>query len=362
MPQRTPLRPISSNIIPNKELSPYQRAIIIGRAQAGQKPSQIGKELNIPRDTVKYTLQKDPIRNEAQSIPRSGRPRKLSLRDERAILRILRKNPKITWRELLKESNLNVSKSTYYRMLKRHNIKKWLAAKRPKLTDIHAEKRLQWALEHRDWSIDQWKAIIWSDECTVERGAGKRQEWVFRTRLQRYDRDKIQAYHKGKDISIMVWAAFWGSGRSEILRVPFDPESQRGGASSHSYLGMLKEIIPTIWEPGLIFMQDNASIHTAKIVRDWLDELGIPVMEWPAYSPDLNPIEHCWAWIKDWIHKTHPELEILPKRDNSANNALFEAIVEAWEAMRDEILDNLINSMSRRCAAVIEAEGWYTKY
>ena len=124
MPQRAPLTPISSNIIPNKELSPYQRAIIIGRSQAGQKPSQIGKELHIPRDIVKYTIHKNDSRNEAHSITRPGRPRKLSLRDERAILRILRLNPKITWRQLLKESNTHASKSTYYRMLKLHHIKK----------------------------------------------------------------------------------------------------------------------------------------------------------------------------------------------------------------------------------------------
>ena len=63
----------------------------------------------------------------------------------------------------------------------------------------------------------------------MERGAGYHREWVFRTRHQRYDKDKVQEYNKGKDISIMVWAAFWGSGRSDIVSVPYDLESQRGG-------------------------------------------------------------------------------------------------------------------------------------
>jgi transposase len=42
----------------------------------------------------------------------------------------------------------------------------------------------------------------------------------------------------------------------------------------------------------MIFMQNNAHIHTAKKVKKWFEDEGIPVMEWPPYSPDLNPIEH----------------------------------------------------------------------
>jgi transposase len=44
--------------------------------------------------------------------------------------------------------------------------------------------------------------------------------------------------------------------------------------------------------PELIFMQDNASIHTAHKVKDWFEENGIQTTNWPPYSPDLNPIKH----------------------------------------------------------------------
>jgi len=45
-------------------------------------------------------------------------------------------------------------------------------------------------------------------------------------------------------------------------------------------------------------MQDNAPIHTANIIRNWLDEHSIPLVDWPPYSPVLNPIEHVWAKLK----------------------------------------------------------------
>jgi hypothetical protein len=46
-------------------------------------------------------------------------------------------------------------------------------------------------------------------------------------------------------------------------------------------------------------MQDNALIHKAVIIRDFLEGNSIPKLEWPPYSPDLNPIEIVWAWLKE---------------------------------------------------------------
>jgi transposase len=39
-------------------------------------------------------------------------------------------------------------------------------------------------------------------------------------------------------------------------------------------------------------MQDNAPIHTARVVKEWFEMNGIDTIDWPPYSLDLNPIEH----------------------------------------------------------------------
>ena len=65
----------------------------------------------------------------------------------------------------------------------------------------------------------------------------------------------------------MVWAAFCGRERSNLYRIVRDISSRRQGYSVTSYIEGLEENIPQIWEPRLLFMQDNAPIYTARAVR-----------------------------------------------------------------------------------------------
>ena len=100
----------------------------------------------------------------------------------------------------------------------------------------------------------------------------------------------------------MIWAAIWGGGHTEIYQTSRDEESARRRYSSRSYLEIIEDYLPVIWESGMEFMQDNAPIHTANIIKNWSDGHGIPLVDWPPYSPDLNPIEHAWAKLKERIY------------------------------------------------------------
>jgi len=74
---------------------------------------------------------------------------------------------------------------TVKRILAKEDIKKWRAKKRPKLTEDHAAERLRWALRYADWTEEDWKSVIWSDECSVKKSKDPRTVWVFRTAYEK---------------------------------------------------------------------------------------------------------------------------------------------------------------------------------
>ena len=89
----------------------------------------------------------------------------------------------------------------------------------------------------------------------------------------------------------MIWGAVWIGGRSDIVIMELDENSKKNGYNANSYIGVLKDQLPTIYNPGMKFMQNNAPIHTGGKIETWLRENGIEAIDWPPYSPDLNPIE-----------------------------------------------------------------------
>jgi len=163
----------------------------------------------------------------------------------------------------------------------------------------------------------------------------------------------------------MFWAAFNARHGTSLVPLMGDLESARGGVTGRVIRDCLEENLPTICEPGSIFAQDNASTHTARIVQDWIQpwaaENGVELVNWPAYSPDLNPIENLWKLLKQEICERYPELGDMPK-SQAAMDRLVRAAVEVWEDFKEELFLSLVDSMVRRCEAVIDSNGWYTKY
>ncbi|GFV89980.1 transposable element Tcb1 transposase [Trichonephila clavipes] len=89
-----------------------------------------------------------------------------------------------------------------------------------------------------------------------------------------------------------------------------------------------------------LFMDDNARPHRANIVDECLQSEDITHMDWPAYSPDLNPIEHVWDMLGRRIAAHQPPPTCLPE--------LWRALLDEWCNIPQDEIDNLILSMPRR--------------
>jgi transposase len=363
MDPRTPLRPISSNNQRNHEYSPRRRAQIYGAARCGATPAQIARSNNLHPETVRATIQRIATTGSIKSAPRSGRPEVYSHYDERQILRIVRKNPKITYKDLRRETGLSFSDDTFYRILKDHGITNWICKKRPYLSEEHAKLRLAFAKKYLHLTVEEWFRYIFSDECSVERSKGKKREWCFRTPDQKWDKSMIQTYNKGKGVSVIVWAAISRSfERSELVVMERDPFVTRKGYSAVSYCDALEMGLIPVLEDDYIFIQDNAPIHKSRYAMEWFEKVGVTLLlDWSPYSPDLNPIEHIWFRLKEAVYQINPRFDEIQGDDN-IREALKEVLPEAWRAILSEVVRGVLQSMPARMKAVVDVEGWHTKY
>ena len=100
------------------------------------------------------------------------------------------------------------------------------------------------------------------------------------------------------------------------------------------------------------FQKDNAPAHTGWQTRQMLEDIGVRTLPWPAQSPDLNPIEHLWDILGRKVRQ----------RDPINLNHLFTILKEEWDAIPQQQIDHLIESMTRRLGVVIKKRGGHTHY
>ena len=117
-----------------------------------------------------------------------------------------------------------------------------------------------------------------------------------------------------------------------------------------------------MYQSNLIFMQNNVFIHSFHKMQIWFQKMDIQMLKWFSYSFDLNFIENLWALFKKKIFKMYFDLNSLEGKKNETESQLFKILQQAWENIRNEVVQNLIENMPRRIQAVIAAEGWHTKY
>jgi transposase len=147
---------------------------------------------------------------EAQTFERrqgSGRPKKTTPRADRLIANCVKKDPFITKNQIKEEVELAISTKTIGRRIyELLGYKSYWAARKPLLTPRQVKRRLAWCMEHKSWTVDQWRKVIWTDESPfVLRFHGRCRVW--RGHNERYLARNIRSTIK-HDTKINVWGAF----------------------------------------------------------------------------------------------------------------------------------------------------------
>ncbi|KAL1914775.1 uncharacterized protein VTP21DRAFT_8033 [Calcarisporiella thermophila] len=189
--------------------TPVKRARISVLLEEGYSTREIAAHEGTSRTTVSNIRQdeeNDPTNSSRENM---GRPRKLSRRDENRLCRRMAtgecKNAvkaQELWNETAKQS---ISENTVRRTLHRNYFVARVRRKSPLLTKKHRLRRLQFARKYKDWTIEDWSHVIFSDECQIRIFGDERREWYWKRRDEPLQERHIQPVVKHGGGSIMMW-------------------------------------------------------------------------------------------------------------------------------------------------------------
>jgi transposase len=327
----------------------FKRGQTVGLRQAGVSVRNTARFVGVSKDTVRRWWKVFQETGSVRPKRKRGPKRKTTARADRLLTRLAKRHRFGTARELLQYWHEQVSIWTVYRRLRESGFRRRRPVKRPLLTRRHRQLREQWAMQRSLWRQPQWDRIVWTDEsCFCLRVTSGRLR-VWRQPGERFHDDVVIPTVHGGGGSVMVWAAIWTGGRSQLFVV-------QGSLTGLTYRHVLDDFVernrarlPEHW----ILQDDNAPPHRAAVVQEFKENQGIQSLPWPANSPDLNPIEHAWDCLGRGVRS----------RAQPANlRQLADLLAEQWDLIPQEFLDNLIRSMSSRVRAVLESRGGYTRY
>ncbi len=221
-------------------------------------------------------------------------------------------------------------------------------ATKPLLNQRQRQKHLTWAVEKNNWTVAQWSKFLFSDESKFCISFGNQGSRVWRKSGEAQNPCCLKSSVKFPQ-SVMIWAAMSSAGVGPLCFL----KSTVNAAIYQEILEhfMLPSADKLYGDADFIFQQDLAPAHTAKGTKSWFNDHGVTVLDWPANSPDLNPIENLWVLSRGRWETPDPTMQMT-----------WRPLSKKWASIPPQQCHKLITSMPRRIEAVIKAKRAPTKY
>ena len=311
--------------------------------------------------TIYRLLERHRITGDVSDRRRSGRPRVTSVRRDRFIrlthLRNRFQSAAATSRQTRGLNNRRISVDTVRRRLRNAGLRARRPYCGPGLTRRHRAERLRWCRNNVNRRLRDWHDMLFSDESRfcVDHADGRFR--VYRRTGERYADACVMEQGRLGGANIMVWGGIAYGERTQLVVLNFQDNGPGRGLTARRYIDQVlrPHVVPFFAQhPGYLFQQDNARAHSAFLTQNFLQANGIHVLDWPALFPDLAPIEHLWDELGRRIHNR--------RRQPTNVNELQAALRQEWNNMPQAFINRLVNSMRRRCTAVVNADGGHTRY
>ncbi|GFS94658.1 transposable element Tcb2 transposase [Trichonephila clavipes] len=260
-----------------KHLDDFLRDRIIGRLECGRTQLEVSEELGIAQSVISRLWQRFQDDGNSTASDMS--------------------------RQLSSATSTTVSMQTMYRRLGHIG----LYARRPvrcvPLTATRCRLRLTWSREHAFWTPQQWSCAMFSDKSRFSLQSDSHRTLIWRAPGTRYDQENTIEGHRYGGAGWLVWGGI-------ILGSRTDLHAQSVTMTGHIYRDFILEQHVRLSRGAMgaefLFMDDNARPHRAHIVDECLQSEDITRMDWPAYSPDLNPVKHVWDMLGRRIQPVSP--------------------------------------------------------
>lgn len=312
----------------------------------GKSLSHIARTVGCAKSTVHKWIQRGKAGEDLKHRPRSGRPKR-DISD--AVRQAHALNPRSTSlrdiRSHVEPRVGPVALGTISRALHDLDLKAFRTFRKPMLTEDQQRRRLEWAQEFCTKPASYWRKVMFTDEkmCVLFKPT------KFRWCSSREEAMEPAVSHSPK---VMFHGGISYKGKTPLTRI-------EGKFNSEKYIKVLEDsVLPTgdeLYGNKWVFQQDStgSGIHGAKKVTALLkSNAPSEIRPWPANSPDLNPIENCWAKLSSAVVKRRP----------TTVKQLWKMVEEEWDNLSMNYIRKLIDSMPNRLQKVIDAGGKHTKY